>query len=380
MLILNLANIVFTSSSDVIDGFLLDGRLVQLRGSTVDTLTGSDILKGKADSVTGDYGGFSRLGVYLQDSLTLGPETSRSRHWFLPGFDNDVLIGEALNTAPDGGSPILLFGILIGDQDFSNVRLATGLGNDEIRGTSVYEGFGQISPAYMFGISINNSTTIETGVGNDTIAGSATGTGARAVIIAGLSCETGNNLIATGGGRDTLSFEARSNGPTGLVYGLGAFRGALTIATGDGQDSITGFAETSGLVDLTCGIGSFDGKLVIDTGGDSDIVTAQATFNGNRLNGFFAANPSEILINLGSGADKLKGFGNMTADGGSGMDIWDLRGYSTTEFTITKTDPRSKSATFSGPQFSNAIVSNFEVFCFDDGIFSYGLLPDAANP
>jgi hypothetical protein len=331
MATITLSDIVFTSRRDIVDGFGTNQNLLVAAELPVDTLTGSDALYGRASSSADSFfSGFDLFGLYLQADLRTGPDQSSSPLRFFPGFDNDLVVGEALSNRADDVATVIT-GITVGFNLFGGLILSTGLGCDTIKGKAVFENAGQPISEDVVGISVFEGGTVDTGPGSDTVTGEASGDGNS--FIYGIASTSSNNGL---------------------------------IRTGDGSDCVTGLASNASINGLTAGIGG----IRIDTGAHADVVTAKATVNGQRANGF----GGDVVVDLGSGLDKLVGFGGVTADGGTGIDTWDLRGYQSSDFTITKTGGTTRAATFEGFG-ATANVSNFEVFLFDNGLFTYNMLP-----
>lgn len=330
---LNLSTVTFTPRSDIVDGIANGQNLFVPAGSPVDTLTGADVLRGRASTSAESILGSDRFGIYLQADLTTGPDDAPSLLTLFAGYDDDVILGEAFNTQPTNDVIAVVHGISLGAVlNGPVVRLRTGVGNDTVKGVAVFEAAGQPSSTNVFGIALAFGAVIDTGRGSDQVIGEASGNG---------------NLV---------------------IAGIAQLFGG-SIATGAGRDEVTGIAVNTASTGTTVGISG----VTIDTGSEADVVTGRATIAGQRANGF----GSNVTVELGSGNDRLVGFGDLTANGGSGFDTWDLRGYRLSEFQITKTAPNTtRAATFQGPGAATATIQGFEVFLFDNGIFTYETLPN----
>lgn len=334
---IDLSGVHFTPKSDVVNGVSPASALLAV-SVTVDTLLGHDVLSGRSADAGSTFPSGNRGGVILQrSSLVMGPDDSMFPMPLVAIFDRDILTGEAVNAGAEYSQ--LIYGLYAEDS-----AISMGIGADRVSGKG--SSSATVKPNFTAGIHFYSGTLLDMGSGGDCVEGRGFGVGSFVLGIFG-------------------------NGPDGQTQ---------KIVTGSGGDSVIGIAESIGDPIRTAGIAQFssgDAKLVIETGTGSDSVQARASVNGQRANGFFAPTSAQLMVSLGSDADKLIGFGTMTADGGSGVDVWDLRGYRTTEFQIAKTNPGMKAATFNGPDGGSAEVSNFEFFLFDNGVFSYATLPAA---
>jgi hypothetical protein len=254
------------------------------------------------------------FGVYLEDQLSL----SRG---------NDTLTGLASSAGGQG----FVYGIVLGFNDIAGC-IDGGSGHDRITGSAQTKSSGSVTE-FQFGLALFSGSQILTGTGNDLIEGRASG---AALQMDGIHMEDGS-----------------------------------TMETGSGNDRVIGTASNSFDERPTSGIFG-DSTCRISTGAGHDQVIGTSTLTGDRWFGFLGG----LTIDLGSGNDLLKGFGAFQAVGGSGKDIYDLRGYKTTDFEITKHNTGEVLFTDLFIDFSpTATLNDFEVFIFDDGIFSYASLP-----
>lgn len=282
-------------------------------GSPIDALAGNDRITGIANDATTAVPGGGVFGVYLQDQLSLSS-------------GNDTLTG--LATSPGGQGQ--LYGVVLGFNGITG-SIDGGSGHDRITGVARSNPSGS-QTQFQFGLALFSQSQILTGAGNDLIEGRASGVALR---------------------MDGIYMEAGS-----------------IIDTGSGNDRVIGTASNSFAIDATSGIFG-DTTCRISTGDGHDQVIGTSTLAGNRWLGFLGG----LTIDLGSGNDLLKGFGPCQAFGGSGKDIYDLRGYKTTDFEITKHNTGEVLFTGTFGNFSpTATLSDFEVFIFDNGIFSYNTL------
>lgn len=337
----NLANFTFTQFSDTVSPAPGQTQALYLLNASVDTLKGNDKIYARADYFLSGtpFRADAIIGFILGDAdLRLGPDYSGFLSYLL-GIegDSDTIVAEAYSNF-SGPNVSLLYGL---DLEAGS-RLYAGAGNDTVSGFAQYTNVGQ-SLLFQFGLSLQ-----------------------------------GVSLIDTGSGRDEVKGEILSDSnPSGILGQAGILlEGGSSIETGDGADRVTGIANVAGsstsLLPIT-GIIGYQGVNRINTGGGRDEVTGRAFIDGQRANGFNAVD-GQLVVDLGSGADKLVGYGLVTAFGGSGYDTWDLTGYSSTDFQINKTNLANRSASFSGFG-AVADIEGFERFVFDDGVFSYSSLP-----
>lgn len=291
------------------------GTALVAAGTPIDALAGNDKITGIATDTTTQQIPNAILGVYLQDRLSLSS-------------GNDSLTG----LAHSAGGQTWVYGITLGFNDFT-ATLDGGTGRDKIIGHAQSALSGAPS-RFVAGISIFYYSQMLTGEDSDLIEGRATGS---AVGMYGIYMEEGS-VIDTGSGNDRVIGTATNTiyeGPSSGIFG-----------------------------DTTC---------LLSTGAGHDQVIGAATAAGNRLFGILGG----LTIDLGSGNDMLKGFGPFKAFGGSGKDTYNLLGYSTTDFEITKHGQGKVTfAGFNAAQgfTATAELTDFEVFIFNNGIFSYDTL------
>ena len=302
----------FTPFSNIV---ISKSTVIVAPGSPIDALAGNDWIAGITNDVTTTVPGGAVFGVYLQDHLSL----SRG---------HDTLTGLAFSAGGQGS----VYGIVLGFYDIAG-SIDGGSGHDRITGSAQTKSSG--SPTrFQFGLALNTESQILTGAGNDLIDGRASGS---AVQMAGIYMDLGST-IETGSGNDRVIGTATNTlyeGPSSGIYG-----------------------------DTTC---------LLSTGDGHDQVIGTATVAGNRFFGIGGG----LTIDLGSGKDLLKGFGPFKASGGSGKDTYNLLGYSTTDFEITKHGQGKVTlAGFNAAQgfTATAELTSFEVFIFNNGVFSYDTL------
>ena len=300
-----------TPSSNIV---ISKSTVIVAPGSPIDALAGNDWIAGITNEVTTTVPGGGVFGVFLEDQLSL----SRG---------NDTLTGLATSAEGQG----LVYGIVLG---FNNIASSIdgGSGHDRITGSAQTKSSG--SPTqFQLGLALFSESQILTGAGNDQIEGHASGS---ARVMSGIYMTTGSS-----------------------------------IETGSGNDRVIGTATNSFYERTTSGIFG-DSTCLLSTGAGHDQVIGTATLTGDRWFGFLGG----LTIDLGSGNDLLKGFGAFQAFGGPGKDIYNLRGYSTTDFEIAKHNQGEVLFTGLFIDFSpTATLTDFEVFIFDNGIFSYESLP-----
>jgi hypothetical protein len=241
---------------------------------TVKTLSGNDRIYGECGTENDRFG----LGLVLNNAtLDLGN-------------GND-----AIETRANGGIGL------------TRSQIYGGPGNDRIEGNG--DEFGD-------GISLVGSI-INTGAGSDSLRG----IGGRGIFM-NLS-----STIDTSAGNDDIYAEGRTNGENGLWI-----RGGSRILTGTGSDSITGI-QISSIFSVCNGLFVEDG--LIDMGEGSDVLTCDGKITdlvvGNNgmiqmgrgsdtvtsINGTISGGG---IIDMGEGDDALRGFGDLTANGGRGID------------------------------------------------------------
>ena len=308
----------FSPASNIVFSY---GTAVVAAGSPIDALAGNDRITGIANDATPPFSGGSPFGgifgVFLEDQLSLSD-------------GHDTLTGLASTT----GNQVSVYGIVLGFAD-GIATLDAGAGHDRITGHA--QSRQANSPSrFVVGISLFNQSQILTGAGNDAIEGKASGTS------------------------------------DGQMNGIYLDEGSV-IDTGSGNDRVIGTASNTELIGPISGIfGELNSRLC--TGAGHDQVIGASTVAGTQWAGFVGS----LTIDLGSGNDMLKGFGSLEALGGSGKDTYNLLGYKTTDFEIKKDGQGG--VTFTGsypidPGFKpTATLSGFEVFLFDNGIFTYNTL------
>lgn len=307
-----LGDLVFTINGDFVNG----SSLIVANGSSVDTLAGDDRLYGLAGDVYySANNGTGYFGVYLEADLSLAD------------------------------------------------------GADELVGTASFAD-GVDACSYVSGVNLGfdgYQVVLDTGFGRDLIKGVATATSGLANMVSGIFLGSNSALYARDGGDSVIG---QANGvAAAAIAGIHLEAGGL-IDLGIGNDLVTGTVDVTGAM-LSYGIGAGKGgeNNQILAGAGNDAVIARTRLNGIRANGFFGG----IKVDLGPGRDSLEGFGELTAIGGAGRDLWDLTGYQSTDFAITPIDSTIAKATFT--RFGvTATVQEFESFIFDNGTFTYAQL------
>lgn len=303
----------FTPFSNIV---ISKGTVQVAPGTPIDALAGNDKITGIATDTTPQVFPGDIFGVYLQDRLTL----SRG---------DDSLTGITYSA----GNQLRVYAIVVGSSDGFAGIVDGGSGNDRITG---YAESKQTGPESLFviGISLFSSSQILTGAGHDLIHGRASGTAWQ-------------------------------------IYGI-YLEEESVIDTGSGNDRVIGTATNTIYKEPSSGIFG-DTTCLLSTGDGHDQVIGTASVAGDRLFGILGG----LTIDLGSGNDLLKGFGPFKAFGGSGKDTYNLLGYSTTDFEITKHGQGKVTlAGFNPVQgfTATAELTDFEVFIFNNGIFSYDTL------
>ncbi len=265
-------------------------------GVTANTLAGSDSIIGIAQN-SGIRDGILNFGTINtaegNDTITgTGIDPNRISMGIYneggtinTGKGNDVITGT--------GSFIGIFNQLIFG---GGAVIDTGEGNDIIVGSGAQ--------------GIDNQGTINTVEGNDTINASGTDNGIR-------NSGTINTSINTGKGNDTIN-------ASGFFTGI---ENGGTINTGQGNDIIT---ATSTFTGFAAGILN-SGTINTDQGDDTITATGVNTSIGNEGGTINTAEGNDTIIAkgkfsgdgsvfLGSGNDKLSGFGTGKFYGGCGKD------------------------------------------------------------
>ncbi len=299
---------------------------------------------------------------------------------------NDQVSGLALGSATDTADQAGLF--LRSNPTPNPSSLFGGSGNDVAQGTASTGGAGRSA----FGIRLGYGTTLDMGVDNDIVRGSATAFGASSSAY-GIGMVGGAKLImdsaALFGGNDLVVGEAQALVATtkdvmGIAMGglAGSYPFATSIESGGGNDVIIGRASAAaGTTGRVFGIynGASTGSTgngVIDTGAGNDVVEATAKIGTARANGFGARSGSTLTVNLGSGSDVAKGFGNVFLNGGSGFDVYNLSEYTLAEFDFTGFIAGNGVTVqdASNPSIK-AVTTGFEAFIFKDAVLPYSALP-----
>lgn len=301
----------FTPFSNIVFSY---GTASVAAGSPIDALAGNDKITGIATDKTTPLSPGNIFGVDIQDRLSLSS-------------GNDSLTGLAYTAA----GQTRVYGIVLGFNDVATT-LDSGSVHDKICGHAQSDS----ASRFVIGIALFDHSQILTGTGNDVIEGKASGTS------------------------------------DDQMYGIW-LEGGSVIDTGSGNDRVIGTASNTELAGPSSGIFGDETSLLL-TGDGHDQVIGSATVAGNRFVGILGG----LTIDLGPGNDMLKGFGSFQACGGSGKDTYNLLGYKTTDFEIKKDGQGG--VTFTGsfpiePGFTpTATLSSFEVFLFDNGVFTYNTL------
>lgn len=260
-------------------------------------------------------------------------------------------------------SPGNIFGVDIQD------RLSLSSGNDSLTGLA-YTAAGQ-TRVYGIVMGFNDvATTLDGGSGHDKICGHAHSaeSGSPSLFVAGTGIFSHSQML-TGEGNDCI--EGRASGSAEQMYGLYLEEGSA-IDTGSGNDRVIGTSSNTMYSGPSSGIFG-DSTCLLSTGDGNDQVIGAATVSGSKIFGILGG----LTIDLGSGNDVLKGFGPFKALGGTGRDTYNLTGYRTTDFVITKDGEGG--VTFQGSNgiqgfTATATLSDFEVFIFNNGIYTYDTL------
>jgi hypothetical protein len=185
------------------------------------------------------------------------------------GDDNDTITGAAIIT-PERSTGV---GILM-----ANSTLDTGKGNDVIKGTLPYGGYG-------YGLSNGNRSILTTGDGNDIIIGENTRGGAAI---------SNGGLMDTGNGNDSIS---GTNTDYVDFLGFGLYN-SKDITTGDGDDYISGMGYPYGLIN--------NGIINTDNGADHIFGVSIPYISGISNSG---------IINTGNGPDFMEFWGSLDNTG-----------------------------------------------------------------
>ena len=220
------------------------------------------------------------------------------------------------------------------------------------------------------GIGISNSKKLDTGVGEDTITG--TGNGGNGGTGIGIQ-NTKDATITTGLGNDTIIGYGNSLGKNATTYGI--FNDGV-IDQGNGSDKITGQASST-IGGTAYGI---YGQGIINTGDGNDSLIATSILDGVQQKVSIGGG---IKIDLGTGDDYFKGFGEANVDGGKGFDTLDLSAFKRSQLIVSGVISGNtlESANISFNNNGNSIslsTTGFEKFIFADSSFCYSTLANGA--
>ncbi|WP_375514991.1 hypothetical protein, partial [uncultured Nostoc sp.] len=213
---------------------------------------------------------------------------------------------------------------------------------------------------------------LDTGDGDDTITG--TGTGGIGNGGAGIGIQnTKDGTITTGSGKDTIFGYGNSSEKNATSYGI--FNDGV-IETGKNSDKLTGQASS------TIGATAYGiyGQGIIKTGDGNDSVIATSILDGVQQKVSIGGG---IKIDLGTGNDYFKGFGEASVDGGKGFDTLDLGAFNRSQLIVSGVISGNtlNSANISFNNNGNSIslsTTGFEKFIFADSSFSYSTLANGA--
>ncbi|CAK6699859.1 hypothetical protein VB734_03215 [Synechococcus sp. BA-124 BA4] len=280
---------------------------------------------------------------------------------------SDQLIGTSSNSFSLATTDVRrLNGIRLSDGSF----LSAGNGNDKLIGSVDLAGVGG-DYRVGWGINLRYGALYSAGNGDDEVVGSARADdpNAYAYWLAGVLVGEDGSTVLLGNGNDRLTGVAQGFiSEEGGIAGIGLFDeqalegGTSSIFAGHGNDRIIGEARVDGIVPIDCddplltvvhgvhGISALGAPLdpnigfagTISMGNGNDEVIARASIGGVMVDGF----GDGILVDMGSGNDRLEGFGDFIGVGGRGNDVWDLSAYSVNDFQITLVDNESKSVEF----------------------------------
>ncbi|HEY9661003.1 MAG TPA: hypothetical protein V6C65_21320, partial [Allocoleopsis sp.] len=157
---------------------------------------------------------------------------------------------------------------------------------------------------------------------------------------------------------------------TGTNPGSGSgIDNAGTINTGVGNDTLTGIGDGYGSITNRGNAPNSYGT--INTGAGDDLVQALQTNGGIGTfdNAPNSAADSVGTIQLGSGKDRIKGFGPQSVNGGSGFDTAELGINFHKSLLALGTSPTPTSITIGSMAFTNV-----ENFVFNNGTYSLAQL------
>jgi hypothetical protein len=405
MAVFDLSTVTFTESANtVVESY----EILIPYGSVVNTLGGADTVKSDYETANIDDGSFdgSVFGIYNQDTLEMAGSA-------------DKLEGYVSYTGTD--VPTWVYGITNGFDGYTTT-ISTGASGDQVKGIAFAGDTPSGYPVFTFGITNFFNSTIDTGSSADLVygygesidgiyaagiwnksddieedseslktlgSGGSKGTGSLDNLspqgtsdLVKPDCIQDYSLITTGDGSDQVIGE--SVGDLGENYGIyntgvidtgsngdtvkgtatneyfEGFAGGIVqfddgeISTGDGADQVIGTASAE-----IYAVGIYGGSIY--TGAGSDQVTASATVGGELVDGFGGG----VNVDLGSGSDFLKGFGDGFFVGGSGFDTLDLTQYSVYDFDINVTDASTNTVEFSMGD-TTMFTTQFEYFKFSD--------------
>jgi len=249
---------------------------------------------------------------------------------------NDVIIGtgsargifirdKATFSTGDGSDRVAGIGGINGIDITGEAKLNTGAGNDKVEGSGGAKG-----------VKVDNGSILNTGSGNDKVQGTGGDYGiwiTSITSLAVLETEDGNDVIIGSGGT------------------AGIFVGVLgSLESGGGNDVVIGIGGNAGI--------EVDDDSSINTGAGNDVVDA--------LTGGFAGG-GQILLE--DGRDTLKGFGEVTADGGLDDDkiLFGEGIYEVSGTTITKD---GSTGTMTATNFEQIGGAEGGLFVFGDGVLT----------